>query len=239
MGTWTLERLVTGYSDHDTAELFGTNFKARFWLRYTSSTFSRFVETPKLDWHETILMKEHHNNKWWEFDTNMYEHNPVSNTLKIWPRRYIAAYDKAAGIVEANLKGSSQLTDKQGMPVPINELGAANNSVEKADRVRAYLKSHGGVLVIEVHDIPSINIPKGNEHKERLLKFNVGVEGQGLRAAAEQYLVVNHANPKHTWTRRFGNAWTTVWNPGACPKVDPPASVAMPRDPVFAPGETW
>lgn len=239
MGTWTLERLVTENSEFDTTELFGTNFKARFWMRYTPSTFDRFAETPLLDWHEQILMKEHHNNRWWEFETNMYEHNPVSNTLKIWPRRYIAAYDKAAGNTEVNLKGSSLLTDPQGLPVTIEKLGNANTGPEKADRVRSYLKSKGGVLVIEVHDIPSINIPKGNEHKERLLKFNVGVIGQSLRGMGEQYLVVNHALPRVSWTRRFSGAWGTTWNPGASPKTDAPASVAMQREPVFAPGETW
>ncbi|MCG3124251.1 MAG: hypothetical protein GIKADHBN_02703 [Phycisphaerales bacterium] len=240
MGTWTLERLTTEFSDYDTSELFGTNFKARFWLAYTPTAFDRFAETPRLDWHELILMKEHHNNQWWEFETNMYEHNPLSNTLKVWPGRYVIAYDTAAGEPPFGVKGRSELLDRGGMRVAIDKLGAGiSDNAQKADAVRSYLKKHGGILMIEVHDIPSINKPTGNQHKERLLKFNVGVAGSVLRAQAEQYLVVNHAQPKAAWTRRFSNGWPTAWNPGAAPKVAAPASVSNPRDPVFAAGECW
>lgn len=239
MGTWTLERLVTENSTFDTAELFGTNFKTRFWLRYTPSFLKKFKETPMLDWHEQILMKEHHKNQWWVFETNMYEHNPLSNTLKVWARRYIAAYDRANAYIEPGMKGFSKLHNKDGNPVTIQQLGAANTEAEKADRVRSYLKNHGGLLVIEIHDIPSINIPRNNEHKQRLLKFNVGVKGQQLRGVGEQYLVVNHAQAKAAWTRQFNGAWTTVWQTGASPKVDPPQSVAAPREPLFGAGEYW
>ncbi|MCC6427708.1 MAG: hypothetical protein IT435_12920 [Phycisphaerales bacterium] len=239
MGTWTLERLVGSFSDFDTTELYGTNFRARFWMRYKPATLEKYVETPLLDWHELILMREHHKNQWWDFETNMYEHNPLSNTLKIWPGRYIYAYNSVHGIGEFNLKGSVQLTDKDGLAVPPEKLGTANNDAAKADRVRSYLKDKGGVLVIEVHDIPSINMPKHGEHKERLLKFNVGVVGQSLRMEAEQYLDVDAAKQKQAWTRRFQLGWKTGWIPGACPKVAAPTSVSMTRQPVFADGEYW
>ncbi|HLO40011.1 MAG TPA: hypothetical protein VK176_03240 [Phycisphaerales bacterium] len=239
MGTWTLERIVTENSNFDTTELFGTNFRARFWLRYSPGILKKFKEMPMLDWHERILMREHHKNQWWVFETNMYEHNPLSNTLKVWPRRYIAAYDRANGYIEPGMKGYAKLHDQDGRPVPIEKLGAADTEPKKAEAVRSYLKNKGGIMIIEIHDIPSILIPKNGEHKERLLKFNVGVKGQQLRGIGEQYLVVNQALPKTGWTRQFNGAWTTVWNPGTSPKVEPPTSVSAPRDAMFSDGEYW
>jgi hypothetical protein len=188
MGNWTLESL-NGTSDPLNRPTFGTNFRAHFELRYTPSVPEKFVETPKLDWHEKIHMKKHHKNEWWEFETNMYTHNPSSNTLMVWTRRYIEAYNSAANLrsTAINMKGSSKLLDKRGEAVPVEELGAnITDDNTKADAVRNYLKKHGGILAIEIHDIPSINIPRGNEHKERLLVFNCGIEGGNLRLQAER-----------------------------------------------------
>ena len=241
MGKWTLEAL-NGTSDPLNAPTFGTNFRAFFKLRYTPNMFDTFVETPKLDWHEKIHMKEHHKGEWWEFETNMYTHNPSSNTLMIWTRRYIEAYNAANNLPSdsMNMKGSSKLLNKNGLPVAGRELGQnINNSQQKADAVRSYLKKHGGILQIEVHDIPSINIPANNEHKERLLVFNCGIEGGGLRLQAEQYLDVIGGQPQTSWTRRFNMTWKESWATTGLRKVPTPVGVSGVRPPTFLPGECW
>jgi hypothetical protein len=240
MGNWTLESL-NGTSDPLNGATFGTNFRAHYKLKYTPTMFDKFVETPRLDWHEKIHMKEHHKNEWWEFETNMYTHNPASVTLLVWPRRYVEAYHTAAGIPSGvNMKGSSKLLDKRGSPVPIKDLGLnITDAGKKADAVRNYLKKHGGYLSIEIHDIPSINIPTGNEHKERLLVFNCGVVGGGLRLKAEQYLNVDAAQPQATWGRRFNMTWMESWSTLGFNKVQVPAGVGAPRTPAFMTGECW
>ncbi|MCA9116160.1 MAG: hypothetical protein KDA79_13835 [Planctomycetaceae bacterium] len=238
MGRWSLES-VNGVSQPLDAPTFGTNFHAFFRLRYTPVMMDRFVETPKLDWHETIMMKEHHKNECWTFETNMYAHNPCSKTLLIWPRRYVEAYNHAAGR-PYNDKGSSQLLDKNGQPVRVQDLGMniADNGA-KADAVRDYLKSKGGILQIEIHDIPSINTPKDDERKERLLVFDCGLEGGSLRLKAEQYLDVDGSKPRGEWGRGFKMTTGTIWDKGVFKEVAPPQIVSMQRAAVFTSGECW
>jgi hypothetical protein len=193
MGQRVLES-VNGRSRPLDGQTFGTNFHVHFRLRYTPSLLrDKFVETPMLDWHERILIKEHHKGEWWEFETNMYTHNPTSATLGIWLKRYIVAYDAAAGMPSSG-KGSSKLLDKRGQPVSVKDLGRAGTGQEKADAVRSYLGKHGGTMLIEVHDVPAIQRPTGDDEKERLLRFNLGVQGGSLRLRAEQYLNVDAAN---------------------------------------------
>ena len=241
MGKWTLESL-NGTSDPLNGATFGTNFRAFYKLRYTPTMFDTFVETPKLDWHEKIHMKEHHKGEWWEFETNMYTHNPSSNTLMVWTRRYLEAYNNACNLPAGafNMKGSSKLMDKNGVPVRGKDLGLNLPAGQKqADAVRSYLKKNGGILAIEIHDIPSINIPTANEHKERLLVFNCGIEGGGLRLQAEQYLNVDAAQPQGNWGRRFNMTWMETWSTLGLRKVTPNVGVSGIRAPTFLPGECW
>ena len=240
MGTWTLESVYHITQPHDTGQLFGNHYIVSFRMRYTPSTFGGFKEMPKLAWNEIIMMNEHHKNEHWQFSTNMYTHNPTSKTLLIWPSRYYVAYATAAGR-QTTVQGKSQLLDKNNQPVRVDALGA--NIVDKgkqADAVRSYLKKNGGVMMIEIDDIPSINIPTGNEHKERLLIFSCGVEGGGPKTQAVQYLDVNGATPKNAWTRRFdlSHSMRGLQTTGLR-TVPPPALVSAPRPATFTSGECW
>ncbi|TCJ14933.1 hypothetical protein EZJ19_08595 [Parasulfuritortus cantonensis] len=241
MGTWTLESVLHSTRLHDTAELFGNHYIVNFRLRYTPAVLGGFKEVPKLDWHEIIMMNEHHKGESWVFEANMYQHNPLSKTLEIWAKRYVEAYDNAAGQPDTTIKGSSKLMDKNGRPVPVAALERGlTDDGDKADAVRDYLKRHGGVMFIEIDDIPSINHPKNGEHKERLLIFNCGVVGGGPRTKAIQYLNVDAARPKINWTRRFDLSHTlTHLNTTGFRRVLPPPLVSMPRAPVFVSGECW
>ena len=241
MGQWTLERLTT-HSTPLNGQVFGTNYHAIFHLRYKTSSFGSYTETPRLDWHETIMMNEHHNRKAWVFDTNMYAHNPTSNTLVVWAERYIEAYLYATNQPPHAPKGNVQLNTLLGQRVTAQALGGtSNDGAERADIVRSYLKRHGGVFIIEIHDIPGINTPTGAEHKERLLLFNVGVEGGSLRSRAEQYLNVLGGKPVNTWQREFVNdGWRRArLNTTGLTVGPPPPLVANPRQPTFMAGECW
>jgi hypothetical protein len=243
MAHWSLETVTATTTPYDTTELFGNHFIAKFRLKYTTSGLGtgKFKEPPPLDWHEVIMMNEHHKKESWVFSTNMYRHNPLSKTLMVWARRYIAAYDQANGTPDALQKGSCLLTDDKARPVPVTKLGKGlRNNGQKADAVRSYLKKNGGLLFIEIDDIPSINIPSGPTHKERLLIFDCGIEdeGAGPRAKAIQYLLVDSTKPKSSWIRRvdLSHSLTGLKTTGL-KIVQPPALVADPRTPVFGEGE--
>jgi hypothetical protein len=241
MGTWTLKSIKGSFSDFDTAELFGTNVYVTYQLQYTPSMIDRFVEPPKLEWLETIMMNEHHKNEHWVFQTNMYTHNPMSKTLEIWPKRYIEAYNDVSNAPFSG-KGYAKLLSKLGMRLPYGALksGITNNS-KKADEVRNYLKRNGGMLEIQIHDIPSINkpAPTDNTHKERLLNFDCGIVGGGQRYRAQQYLNVVAGQPVQNWERKFQLNWPLGFKSTGLNKVPAPGSVSNPRQAVFFDGEIW
>ncbi|MFK7817891.1 MAG: hypothetical protein AB8G99_04190 [Planctomycetaceae bacterium] len=241
MGTWTLNSVRAEISDHTTGELYGNNVKAVFQLTYRPATMEKYKETPMLSWKETIMMNEHHKSETWVFNTNMYEHNPLSRTLEIWAKRYLVAYDTAHGIGYTG-KGYCKLLDKQMRPVQGDKLGRQNTKAEKADAVRNYLKSKGGGFEIQVHDIPSINIPKpqDNTHKERLLLFDCGIVGGGPTVKAYQHLVVNGNLARNQWVRKAGQGWgVSGIKTTGLKNTQPPIMVSRKRDALFAQGECW
>lgn len=241
MGTWTLQGVSYTSSTHDTGELFGNHYIVDFKLRYTKSTFGSFKETPRLYWHEVIMMNDHKAGEHWEFTANMYEHNPLSKTLEVWAKHYLSAYQRPAGRVDALMKGKSVLVDERGQPVAIDKIGKNITGEKKqADAVREYLQKNGGGLDIQIDVIPSINIPKDNEHKERLLIFDCGVVGGGSRTKAIQYLDVDHAVAKSSWVRCFNLSRTlTGMKTTGLRVVTALVSVPAPRAPTFFDGECW
>jgi len=245
MGTWSLESLTGRYSPLNTSTNFGHNFYANYRMKYTADAFGRFVEPPKLDWHEKVIKAELDAREWHEYELNMYTLKPQSKTLEVWCRRYIEAYLKAFGMPSASaqsgMKGSSTLLDKNGQPVQGQKLQAnLTDSGKQADAVRSYLKRHGGILAIEIHDIPSLALPLGaNRHTQRLLIFNVGVEGMPLHVQAEQYLEADANRPQSTWTQEFLMTWGKTWSSRGLRKVPPPPNLVTPLAPVFRAGECW
>ncbi len=243
MPSWTLEKLSARFSPLNTTANFGHNFHANYLMKYSTDAFGKFVETPKLDWHEKVIKAELNDGEWHEYELNMYTLKPNSKTLEIWSRRYIEAYLKAFGrpTSPAVLKGSSTLLDKSGMPVPGTRLEKnLSDGGKQADAVRSYLKRYGGILSIEVHDIPSISLPlQANRHTERLLIFNVGVENGALRQQAEQYLNVDANTPQANWTQHFALNWAKSWSSRGLRKVQAPGNLTTPVAPVWKSGECW
>jgi hypothetical protein len=256
MGQWILEKVSGSASPMDAGGLYGNNFNVGFSVAYKTSTFGSFVEPPILDWHEKFIMIEHHKGERWTFEKNMYEHNPSSATLLIWPRRYIEAYNAAGGQAFGG-KGSCKLFSTKGVQVTRKDLGNAATDQQKADAVRKYLKSNGGRIDLMIHDIPSLNTPAmvappprpglviGNrpipEHKERLLLFNVGLLNSGLRWKGYQHVSVSAALAKPLWTRAAGAGWgmADLPLPPGFRDVPPPVMVSMVRAPTFLAGECW
>lgn len=204
MGNWSV--ISVAGRQTDLAEPFGNNFWVNIRIKYTPSMIGSFTEPPILAWDETIMVINHDVGERWEFVGNMYEHKPGSPTMAVWGQRYFRAYLHAKGTpyVTHNSKGHSKLLDKNGVPVPGAALGnhADKNAQNKA--VQDYLKKHGGILEIEVHDIPGIAVQAGKTKDiERVLIFNCGVQGQGPRVKAWQHLKVNSSQPRTAWHRRF------------------------------------
>lgn len=240
MGSWYLQAVSGSYANYDTPELYGSEFKVTLLMSYKPIPGQPFTEPPKLDWHEKFIMVEHTKGERWVFEANMHAHNPTSNTLKIWPRRYIEAYIKA-GNGRSDTKGSCTLLSTMQQPVPLEQLQAANTDTARADAVRAYLNRMGGYLDIVIVDIPSMNkrTTANNEWKERLLLFDCGVVGGGNRLKAAQYLSVDLNKLPTTWTRRCERGWfqTDLPLPRGYTDVPAPLSVSAPRQGVFMPGE--
>lgn len=240
MGRWTLES-ISGSTSPYVSETVGHNVNVTYKLRYTPSMMGKFQELPILEWNEQIFLIEHHKGEWWQFSTNMYQHNALSKTLEVWAKRYIVAYDTANGSQFMG-KGGAKLLTTAGQPVQGKVLGTAHSASDKADAVRRYLQKSGGRLEISIHDIPSINKPDDQTHKERLLVFNCGFAGGGPRYAGTQYLNMNGALAPTQWVTEFqpsSSLLSTKFMNGTTGlrKVAPPGLVANPRTPHFMAGE--
>ena len=136
----------------------------------------------------------------------MYKHKPGSPTVAVWGQRYFRAYLDAHHMpyASATAKGHAKLLDKSGMPVPGAKLGTHVGMDAQNKAVKNYLKHHGGMLEIEVHDIPGISLVPGNTRNiERVLIFNCGVTGMGPRVPCWQHIKIDTTQPRHTWTRNF------------------------------------
>lgn len=234
MGTWTLDGLKSNSTPLDNADNFGHNFRVTLTMKYTPKLGTGFSEPPRLDWYERVMKKEFATMEWHEYEMNQYALKPTSKTTLVWCRRYWDAYCRAAGgTSDALMKGSSRLRSKDGKPVPIAELRAGlTKPKDQAKAVRDYLKSNGGFLDIEIHDIPSISNPRAaTTNTERLLIFNIGVEGNNnLRLRAEQHLKVNGAEPKASWTQslKVGTGQGHTWATRGFQKVPAPANLTTP-----------
>ncbi|HWR54411.1 MAG TPA: hypothetical protein VN428_25105 [Bryobacteraceae bacterium] len=233
MGHWTLHSMNPAFSPLD-GETFGNNFQVTFMLRYSPSTFGSFAELPRLDWSERIFMKEHTKGEHWEYEGNQYERLPYSPQFKVWSGRYVEAYGRDI----FPKKGHCRLLDGRGVPVAPGALNAAAENGEAADAVRSYLKSHGGFLEIEIHDVPAIRATTDGR-KERLLLFNCGLVGGAQRVYAEQYLDVDPTKPRSTWLREFRLGYERAWSTRGLRPVPPPDNVTRTDVPIFGPGFCW
>lgn len=259
MGKWTLENITGDSNDYDQNNMFGHNVHIRFRLRYRPALIGRFVDTPQLVWYEQITVKDHARRSFWSFEGNLFEHKRSSRTLRIWSRRYLEAYRAATG-TPSIYRGSSRLLDGNNNPVPAAAFGVVGDADrEHAEAIRSYIRRHGDILQIEIHDIPSLLLAR--EHvpvvnKERLLLFTFGVEGSDVWRRASQYIRYDSNTIQAIWTRHFAleplergmtrpswsrgeRATSRFWVDGftttGFTEAIPPHDVASPEDPPYDP----
>jgi insecticidal toxin complex protein TccC len=239
IGKWQLEKLQFSYSDLNSDEAVGNNVVANIELSYKpdwkDSVLGVFQEMPNLKWKERITLNDFSKNQSWSFKADMLQHNPSSRTMEVWPRRYIEAFNSAAG-QPTLVRGAVVLRDLRGNNVSLAGLGAeVSGNEEKSKAVRNYLSKNGGTLAIEVHDVPSI-ITRENTHKERLLEIQVGLSGAKTTAAINQYLNVE-ITPEKSVSKRFVSVRPIPLVGRGLKSVEPPSVVSKRRSYTRFPGE--
>jgi len=209
MGQWTVMSVNARNTPLNDAGSFGTNWYVTYRLKYTASKFGSFVEPPKMAWDEVIIFVDNLKGTFWDFSGNFYTRKPDSPTMAVWAQRYFRAYLHAHGMPFTGsfgeAKGHSKLFDTKGTLVTAAKLGTHPTTDAQNKAVQRYLKDHGGILEIEVHDVPAILKPTGGTAKnvERVLIFNCGVAGSGIRAKGWQHIKVDSAQLPTAWTYNF------------------------------------
>lgn len=242
MGSWFVQSVVGRHEPLNTKTEYGTNWYVTFRLKYTPTMFDKFVEPPKMDWDEGIIFADCHNQECWSFNGNLYTRKPDSPTMEVWAQRYFRAYLHAHNTPYMSLgrreKGHSKLFDKNGAPVSAKNLGTHNDMAGQNAAVQEYLRKNGGILEIQVHDVPNIIKPSAGQTRniERILVFSCGVTGGGLRAKGWQHIKINSSLPESEWTYRFETA-------GAAPGVKTTglrnARVPVPKSDLLPSGGIW
>jgi hypothetical protein len=211
MGQWSVVSVNSRHTPLNTSREYGTNWYVTFRIKYTPSRIGSFVEPPKMAWDEVILFVDNEKGEYWEFKGNMYTRKPDSPTMAVWAQRYFRAYldaHKAPFTDAGREKGHSKLFDNNGTPVQGITLGTFADRAGQNKAVQDYLKRHGGILEIEVHDVPNVLKPSMGKAKrvERVLVFDCGVTGMGPRAKGWQHIKMDSTQPESKWTYNFQTA---------------------------------
>jgi hypothetical protein len=198
MGQWTLMSVTPSITNRD--DVYGHYFAITFKMKYSASLGGSFVESPILEWKETITMIEYGKGTWWHAEFDQFGRLPDSPTFGQWTYRYSLAHTSVtAGNYSA--MQPSRLYDKNGAQLPPKTFSKAASTKEAADQVRSYLKKNGGILSVNVTDTPGINKPDdAATDKERILTFDCGLKGMGQRVQAVQHLKVV-GNVEANWKR--------------------------------------
>jgi hypothetical protein len=228
MGSWTLQSATPDIRPRN--DVYGHYFAVRFRLKYSPSTFGSFAEMPRLEWKETITMIERSAGTWWRFEGDQYARLPSSQTFNSWVRRYVNAYYS----VRNSLYGpdeSSRLYDRNGGQLPRDTFAQATDDAARANAVRSYLKSNGGIFEAMVVDKPGINKPALGAmpavHKNRILTFDCGLTGTAIRVKAYQHLTVDSTKPETGWFRECVlNSTSRPFSTDGLRNVAVPADVA-------------
>ena len=227
MSQWTCTSVT--HSIRDRNDVFGNYLAVTFKLKYSPSRFGSFKEMPRLEWKETITMIERNKGTWWQYIGDQYARNPNSQTFKSWTGRYTNAYY----CIRNQLYGPDdtvRLYDKHGNKLPRETFTRQNSDKDKADVIRSYLQSHGGIMDVTVVDKPGINKPKNDPavHKERILTFDCGLNGAGARVKAYQHLIVNGGTLENQWKRECViSMMTNPFQTAGLRKEPPPPDVTV------------
>jgi hypothetical protein len=204
MGQWTLLSAIPHFRERN--DKYGHNFGIVFKLKYTPSFLGSFAEMPRLEWKETITMIQQNAGTWWQAIFDQYERLPSSPTFMNWVNRYKNAY---YGVRDGNYDHpydwSARIYKANGARFLRDDFPRLDTEKAKADYVRNYLKSHGGIMEINATDTPAIGKPNNDAlvHKNRILTFDCGLRGSGTRVKLYQHLIVDGSKPESEWYRDF------------------------------------
>jgi hypothetical protein len=162
----------------------------------------------------------------------MYRHNPASPSIVAWRKRYVMAYRHVAHQpAPDNVNGSVKIWSSSNRPLDVRDLGGPQHyAAGQALAVRNYIAANGCLMVITLSDTPAINTTSTGM-KERLVEFDIGVQGSGKRVRAYQYIKFNQKLSSAAWTRDFGRHASPIHlKPGPREvRVEPPVGVALAR----------
>jgi hypothetical protein len=213
MGRWTLTNIGADTSNLD-GESFGHRFIVTFVIRYDPVAGEGFTELPRLDWSETITVKDwltQPRPTYWKFDAdNLYARKPRSPTFGPWEHWLTLAHHS----VRTGAGHEVTLLQLNGQRITADVPWSANQSVpwntqydtaSQDEAVRRYLQAYGGLLRIQIRDVPSLGVPRGVAvQKERLLQFDCGLVGSPQRVRAAQRLYVDTRQHRAHWHRQMG-----------------------------------
>ncbi len=176
MGSWSVLSVTGRNAPLDTATEYGTIRYVTFRLHYRTSVLGAFVEPPKMAWDEIIMFNDYAKKECWSFSSNFYTQNPDSPTMAVWAQRYFRAYVHAHNTPYRDSygkqKGHSKLFTNLNAAVTGAQLSTHQEEAKENEAVQDDLERHGGILEIEVHDIPNI------------ISSSPGVKTSGLKVFA-------------------------------------------------------
>lgn len=226
MGNWTLMSARPDIRPRN--DVYGHYFAVKFKLKYSPSHFGSFAEMPRLEWKETITMIESRAGTWWQHVVDQYQRDPNSQTFISWVCRYSFAHD-AVRQQKYGADDAVSLYDKNGGKIQRDAFPRLESSKDQADFVRNYLKKHGGIMDVMVVDKPGINKPTDTTIlKRRILTFDCGLRGSGMRVAAYQDLTVDGALPETGWKRECVlQSISPPYSTTGLNRVQPPSDVLV------------
>lgn len=251
MGSWKVKKVSETAENYDLTDVskksYGNNVRVKFEMKYSKNSSGEFEEMPPLEWIETITFVDHEKREWWTFNANMYDHNRGSRTLRIWPRRYIAAYNATKdNYDDPFVPGSSVLFKK--VPLlgyrKVKDLPNVTEDDEKTQVVQEYLRKHGGKLEIEIIDRPSLGYPtdgKSQVNVERMLLFDVGLQNNSSqRWNGYQHVKLDQAHPE-SWIRdvKSGSPNTDPLPPDGYVNIGALPAVTRGSERMPVRGEVW
>ncbi|MGC6233470.1 hypothetical protein [Hafnia paralvei] len=229
---WSLKGVNIKNKNFNKDDAIGSTIDVTFTMEYNKLKNNRYIEMPPLQWKEKIDFKE--GDSKWQFQTDMYEHNPTSRTFSSWLNRYVEAYNFAKSKDKGLFNGNVRIYKKNMEPVGVNDIRSAGTPIEKVKNIQDFLSRNGGVIEITITDSPQILKREIAENKERKLTFDIGFKGKAEVHFNQGIRLVNDGE-----NNVFVTTSDNIKLARGDVNVQPPERVTKPRDHHFLHGEVY
>lgn len=169
---WSLLDINLKVNEFRDGNKFGSEIDVTFKLSYNGKKGTLFEELPKLQWIETIKAKDDQNI--WTLTRDMYDYNPSSRTFLPWLNRYNQAHDFAKIKNKVDSNNLVKIYNSKGGFLKSNDILVGTDPEERTQHTINYLQKNGGVLIVTIKDIPSLNIRDDIDNRERVINFCIG-----------------------------------------------------------------